>query len=214
MGNTGWHWAEVVLVVVALSAPLVWFMWRRAARLDRLHRKVSASRIALDSQLLRRASAAGELASMGVLDPASMVLVAEAAISLIEEAEPVPSPQAALEIAGLPESRLAQESALSATLRQALSDPVEVASLQTQDAAYLSGLVGAWYRAQLARRFYNEAVAQTHRARRHWWVRVFHLAGHAPWPQTVDLDDAMPPALEAIASSASTSPTQVLGSPA
>ncbi|MEK8228900.1 hypothetical protein NKG05_27405 [Oerskovia sp. M15] len=33
--------------------------------------------------------------------------------------------------------------------------------------------------AQIARRFHNEAVAQTQRLRRTWYARAFSLAGHA-----------------------------------
>ena len=68
----------------------------------------------------------------------------------------------------------------------------------------LGTLSAAWYRAQLARRFHNEAVAQAERVRRKWWVRLFHLAGHAPMPATVELDDAAPDALVRPAASATT----------
>jgi hypothetical protein len=48
---------------------------------------------------------------------------------------------------------------------------------------------------QLARRFHNEAVAQAQRMRRGWAVRTLRLAGRAPMPQTLELDDAWPAAL-------------------
>lgn len=72
-------WSEVVVAVVVVVGLLVWWVWVAANRLDRLHRKVGASRAALDTQLVRRASAAGEIAAAGVLDPATSVLVADAA---------------------------------------------------------------------------------------------------------------------------------------
>ncbi|ROS74588.1 hypothetical protein [Cellulomonas sp. PhB143] len=76
--------AETVLML-ALAVVLVlgWLLWVSASRLDRLHRKVVASRIALDGQLVRRASAAADLASAGVLDPASSMLVAESAAAVV-----------------------------------------------------------------------------------------------------------------------------------
>ena len=47
----------------------------------------------------------------------------------------------------------------------------------------------------LARRFSNDAVRAAVAVRRRGLVRVLRLAGHAPWPQSRDLDDAPPEAL-------------------
>ncbi len=192
-------WSEATLLAILVVAILGWLAWISASRVDRLHRKLSASRIALDSQLVRRASAAADLATSGLLDPASSVIVADSAYAVIDEHGPVTAPEQALVMAGLGERRERVESALSATLREALADAAEVATLRaTVDGGpLLTNLAASWYRAQLARRFHNEAVAQAQRARRHWYVRLLHLAGRAPWPQTVELDDQMPAGLEA-----------------
>lgn len=72
-------WSETAVLVIALLALAAWSVWLSASRLDRLHRKVVASRLALDSQLVRRSAAAADLAASGALDPVSSVLVAEAA---------------------------------------------------------------------------------------------------------------------------------------
>lgn len=72
-------WSELTLLVAAALLLLLWWVWVAASRLDRLHRKAATSRAALDNQLVRRASAAAELASSGLLDPVSSVLVGEAA---------------------------------------------------------------------------------------------------------------------------------------
>lgn len=72
-------WSELTALVTAGLLLLLWWIWVAASRLDRLHRKASTSRAALDNQLVRRASAAAELASSGLLDPVSSVLVGEAA---------------------------------------------------------------------------------------------------------------------------------------
>ena len=49
---------------------------------------------------------------------------------------------------------------------------------------------------QLARRFHNEAVAQTRRARgAARSCALLRLAGHAPEPRTLELDDAWPETL-------------------
>lgn len=74
-------WSEVVVVLVAVLAVGVVVAWQAATRLDRLHRKVVASRIALDAQLVRRAGAAHALASSGVVDPVSTLVLADAVIA-------------------------------------------------------------------------------------------------------------------------------------
>ncbi|MBC7291412.1 MAG: hypothetical protein H5T83_08775 [Actinotalea sp.] len=199
-------WSEIAVVVVAALLLLVWLVWLAANRLDRLHRKVASSRQALDHQLVRRASAAAELGAAGVLDPASSVLVMDAAWEalavggngdgeLVRTAERSP---------GDPRERLpgdrereAAESDLSLTLRTALADPEEVRSLEADGLAHelLEALAASWYRVQLARRFHNEAVAQTQRVRRKVVVRVLRLHGRAAMPRTVEIDDGWPDGL-------------------
>jgi hypothetical protein len=189
-------WSEIALAALGVLAVGLLLAWRGASRLDRLHRKVAASRIALDAQLVRRASAAVELAASGALDPASAVLVADAAYAA-SDAGPVTSPAAALKMDGLGPDRERAESGLTATLREAMGAPEAVRQLRAGPAGeVVSGLAAAWYRATLARRFHNEAVAQARRVRRLWYVRLFHLNGRAPVPRTVELDDALPQALE------------------
>src|ERR1700722_18333767 len=70
-------WTIIVLVVLALVLWSFYVSWR-ASRLDRLHNRVEAARTALDLALVRRASAASELASSGLLDPAASLLLGEA----------------------------------------------------------------------------------------------------------------------------------------
>jgi hypothetical protein len=189
-------WSEIALVALAVLAVGLVFAWQGASRLDRLHRKVAASRIALDSQLVRRASAAMELAASGALDPASAVLVADAAYTA-SDIGPVTSPAAALKMDGLGAERERAESGLTATLREALGAPEAVRVLRAGPSGeVVEGLAAAWYRVTLARRFHNEAVAQARRVRRLWYVRLFHLAGRAPMPRTVELDDALSHGLE------------------
>jgi hypothetical protein len=191
-------WSEIALVVVALLAVGLWLAYVTASRVDRLHRKVSASRIALDAQLVRRASAAVDLAASGLLDPASAVIVADAAYAIVDGPGPVTEPDQALAMSGFDPQRESLESALTAALREALDGwSISGAHADRPEAAVVSSLAATWYRAGLARRFHNEAVAQAHRARRHWYVRWFLLAGRAPRPRTVELDEQMPDGLVA-----------------
>lgn len=212
-------WSETAVIVALVLLVLGITVWRVATRLDRLHRKVVASRIALDAQLVRRSGAARELASSGELDPVSSVIVADAVLATGREeshdpgatellmavpdlAELVRGHATGAEIgqalgAGLGETRSQAESNLSATLRATLADSDEVASLSQNPstAQIIDDLASSWYRVQLARRFHNEAVAQAQRVRRKRLVRMLRLAGKAAMPHMVDLEDAWPPAL-------------------
>jgi hypothetical protein len=59
----------------------------------------------------------------------------------------------------------------------------------------LDRLATAAHRAQLARRFHNQAVMDAQRVRRKRIVRWAHLAGHAALPQTFEIDDEVPAVL-------------------
>ena len=151
-------WSETAVVVIVLLALVAWLLWMSASRLDRLHRKVVASRLALDSQLVRRSAAAADLAASGALDPVSSVLLAEAAheasvaddrggrelvVAVPDLADLValtrqdaadhraPSRKGVSRAvgSGLSDDRAQAESILSATLRTVLEDPAEVDEL-------------------------------------------------------------------------------------
>ena len=47
----------------------------------------------------------------------------------------------------------------------------------------------AMRRVQLARRFHNDIVVSTRELRRRRLVSWFRLAGHAPMPSTIELED-------------------------
>jgi hypothetical protein len=94
---------------------------------------------------------------------------------------------------------LAQASAihseLSQTIRVVLGSPQDVAVLRGLAPDLVEAVAAGWFRAVLARRFYNEAVLGTQRLRRRRGVRLFHLAGSAPMPQTFEIDDLWPAGL-------------------
>lgn len=219
-------WSEIAIAVLLVVALIVWFALVSARRLDRLHRKVVASRLALDSQLLRRAGSASDLASSGAFDPVSSVLLAESAKTVLLEASDgdielavaVPdlsqlvaahrsvsaqggaSRDGVLQAldAGLGAQREAHESELTAVLSELLESESDTANLygQAETAELMDNLSGAWYRVQLARRFHNESVLQAQRVRAKGWVRLFRLAGYAPMPHTVEFDDTWPAGLK------------------
>ena len=170
----------IVIVVVAMMG--VYISWR-AGRLDRLHARLEAARFALDAALLRRSSTALELASSGLLDPATSVLLAGAA-------HDARSPQDGREMA---------ESDLTRALRAVFSQPDFRALLAGREGAeeLLSELESASHQVFLARKFYNDAVAVTQAARQRWLARIFRLAGTAPHPEFFEIDDSLVPPGEA-----------------
>ena len=201
-------WSETLVLVVAILLLVAWLAWIVASRLDRLHRKVAGTSAVLDNQLVRRASVAAELAWSGLLDPVSSVLVGEAAWqaigagggepgALLEIPEGLAGSLGDPTVATADVDRDMAESELSRTLRAALADPADVAELQQDGvgAELLAALASAWYRVQLARRFHNAAVSQAQQVRRKILVRSLRIAGHAPMPQTVEIDDGWPEAL-------------------
>ena len=101
-------WTIIALVVLALVLWTFYVSWR-ASRLDRLHNRVEAARTALDLALVRRASAAQELASSGLLDPAASLLLGDAVRRVRQVG---------------PSERDLAESDLTRLLRATLGDPV------------------------------------------------------------------------------------------
>jgi hypothetical protein len=170
-----------IIVIAVLALAGVYISWR-AGRLDRLHARLEAARFALDAALVRRSSVALELASSGLLDPAASVLLAETAHDA----------RAALTGRELPESDLTR------ALRAVFSQPEFRTSLSGREGAQelLAELEGAAHQVFLARKFYNDAVAVTHAARRHRLARVLRLAGNAAMPEFFEIDDSLVPAGE------------------
>lgn len=178
----------VLLLGLALVAAVVLYLSQTAARLDRLHHRVETSRAALQGQFLDRANEVLSLASSGRVDPATAVLLADAADAALAQARATES--------DFPPARCAAESALSRALEAAI-DPDLTAEIARQPDGdlTLAGLAAATQKAAWSRRFHNDAVRSCVAVRRQRAVRLFRLAGSAPWPHTVELDDEVPAAL-------------------
>jgi hypothetical protein len=168
-----------VLVVVVVAVYVSW----RAGRLDRLHHRTDGARTGLDLALVRRSSAAYELASSGLLDPATSLLLADAARRTTEN-----GPQG--DVFG----RELAESDLSRALRAAFTQPEFRPSLKGNEGAeeLVAGVEAAARQVFLSRKFYNDIVARTLEARRRPLVQVFRLAGHAGQPVFFEMDDGLP----------------------
>jgi len=172
----------ISIVVIAVVAVIgVYISWR-AGRLDRLHARLEGAKFALDAALVRRSSVALELASSGLLDPATSVLLAGAAHDARSASD----------------NREMPESDLTRALRAVFSQPDFLALLAGREGAeeLLSELESASHQVFLARKFYNDAVAATLVARRRWLAVVFRLAGRAATPEFFEIDDSLVPAGE------------------
>ncbi len=174
-------WLLLVAAALVAIGLALWLTWT-ANRLDRIHHRIDVACAALDGQLLRRSGAALELAASDSLDPPSRLLLLDAAHHA-RNAEPDE-----VEIA---------ESVLSQSLRAVLGDEEAVRLLRDDPdlAPLVDELATSCARVELARRFHNDAVASALALRSRRRVRVLRLAGHAPQPRTVDLDDVPPAAL-------------------
>ena len=198
-------WTIIVLAVLALVLWGFYVSWR-ASRLDRLHNRTEATRTALDLALVRRASAAAELASSGQLDPASSLLLADA-VRRARQADPA--------------ERDLAESDLTRALRATLGTPEFRAELRAGDGQAASPAPGALppgapsagvgdpdgdpdgatelldevekaaNQVFIARKFYNDVAGRTLDARRRPLARVLRLSGSARQPEFFEMDDAL-----------------------
>lgn len=149
--------AAALVIVLLLSG---WWLSWLATRVDRAHHRVERAWAALDAALVRRAQRVAEIAGSPGLDPASALLLSDAATTALE-------PDLA------PAEREQVESDLSHLL--GLIDPARIGAEQD--------------RAALGRRLYNDAVATACALRQRRTVRVFRLAGHAQAPRTFEMAD-------------------------
>jgi hypothetical protein len=155
---------------------------------------VEAARTALDLALVRRASAASELASSGLLDPAASLLLGDA-VRRARQADPA--------------ERDLAESDLTGALRATLGDPVFRKELVGEDgedgdehgdehgaasqvtAELVAEVEAAAQQVFIARKFYNDLAGRTVYARRRPLARAMRLAGSAPLPTFFEMDDSI-----------------------
>lgn len=169
---------NIVIVIAAALFIGVYVSWR-AGRIDRLHTRVEMARAALDVALLRRSSVALKLATSGLLDPATSLLLAGAVAGTRGGARP----------------RDLAESDLTKALRAAFSQPAFRSSLDGKDGAdeLLGEVEAAAHQVFLARKFYNDVVAVTKDARHRPLARLLRLSGTAVMPEFFEMDDSLVP---------------------
>jgi hypothetical protein len=194
--------ADLLILVLAVAAAaivlLVVYLMSLARRLNRLHRRVEAARAVLDNQLVRRASAASDLAGSGALDPASSLVLADAATQALwagqeRESHRIIEPDSWSLLADKDAYVEKCESELSQILR--VTADLKPAEFPSEQAWALPALAAASQRVEMARRFHNEAVLAAQAVRSKRIVRWVGVAGGAPAPLTVEIDDEVPPLL-------------------
>ncbi len=170
-------WTLIVAIALVVVLWGFYVSWR-ATRLDRLHTRAEGARTALDLALERRSSVAYELASSGLLDPATSLLLADA-VRRAKEAKP--------------DERDLAESDLTRALRAAFGQPEFRSSLSGANGAaeLVAEVESAAHQVYLARKFYNDIAARTGYARTRPLARVLHLAGTAAAPVFFEMDDAL-----------------------
>ena len=157
---------EYIVVVVGLVALLATYVTWLAGRIDRLHARSAAARVALEAQLVRRATAAAALAASSGTDPDARALrgAAEAAIAADSD----------------PDQREAVENDLTRCLRTVIRDPADPAT---------EAVLAASRRLSVARQMYNDAVRDTRSLRTARTPRAFRLGARRPLPRYFDIDE-------------------------
>lgn len=170
-------WILLIIAIVVLAF-FGLYLSMTAGRLDRLHRRIELAESALEAQLMRRSSIALELASYGLLDPATSMVISDAAHAARISAD------RSLDERDLAETHLTE--ALNAAL-----EPEEFDFVLSEEGGpeLLAELAAAAQRVELSRRFLNDAVRACIQLRRQRAVRWFNLAGRTAWPQFRDMSD-------------------------
>lgn len=181
-----------IALLLLLMVTIGWYLTYTAARLDRLHVRLTGTRASLEVQRIRRADAAIELAHSGVLDGATALILANAAAESIDAGTDLdPDDASRNEHVEQVENDLTEALNVAVT-PELVEDLVDRGELATE---YIARLTSACTRVQLARRFHNDAVTDVRRVRRQRAVRWFRLAGHTPMPVTIEFNDELPDAL-------------------
>lgn len=190
-----WEWWLVIAALIIGIAALV--VAQQARRLDALNRTVAKSRRALEMALTARAHYAHDFATVGTLDMAGAILLTDSADTCLREGmqpiiddglDTLSNLHLATSADEAPDRRQL-ESNLSRTLRLTV-DQLDKDELDDEARAFYDRLQQARLQVKMTRNFHNSHVAQVRRVRTNIVARLVPIAGHAPWPQTVDMDDA------------------------
>jgi hypothetical protein len=157
---------EVLALMIIVAVVLVWWITWLATRATRATVRAERTWSVLDAALVGRAQRAAELVMMPGIDPATALLVLDAAAAALE-----------------PELRHGERERAESDLSYVLDvvDPM----LQTNP----SELDSQRIRASMYRRLHNDAVATALSLRRRHSVRILRLAGRSCEPRPFEMAD-------------------------
>ncbi len=163
-------------IVILFAFLFLWYLNFSATRLDRLHHRVETSWANLDGLLQRRAAIALELARSDFADPASSLLLTDAAYQARDASISM---------------RSQAESGLSSAL-QLLQVDLQVAMesiSRPAERALLSELSELTDKIRVAIALHVDSVNSTRVVRQKLIFKIFRLAGRAPLPVTYEFED-------------------------
>ncbi|MGO1713599.1 MAG: hypothetical protein ACTHYS_00805 [Ancrocorticia populi] len=187
-------WLWWLLLGVGLILVVGGVITLRARRIDNLNRNVLKSRRSLEHALTARGQYAHDFAVCGVLDMAGAILLTDAADSCLRAGmDPIVSDGLdTMEKVNYAQEnypdRRDLESNLSRTLRLTV-DETDSEGYSDYQHSIAERLDKARLDVVLTRSFHNIHVGQVRRVRGTLLARLFRLAGTAPMPETVDMDD-------------------------
>ncbi len=161
-----------VLIILLVVFIFLWYLSFSATRLDRLHHRVETSWANLDGLLQRRAAIALELARSELADPASSLLLTDAAYQARDASVAL---------------RSQAESGLSGALRLLQMDLKSDA--RSAEKALLSELSELSAKIRVAIALHVDSVNSTRVVRQKLIFKIFRLAGRAPLPVTYEFED-------------------------
>lgn len=161
-----------ILIVLLIVFLFLWYLSFSATRLDRLHHRVETSWANLDGLLQRRAAIALELARSELADPASSLLLTDAAYQARDASVAL---------------RSHSESGLTGALRLLQMDLESDAG--PAERALLSELSDLSAKIRVAVALHVDSVNSTRVVRQKLIFKIFRLAGRAPLPVTYEFED-------------------------
>jgi hypothetical protein len=157
---------EVLALMIIVAVGLVWRITWLATRVHRATLRAERTWSVLDTALIGRAQRAAELVMMPGIDPATALLVLDAAAAALE-----------------PELRQGERERAESDLSHAL-DVVD--SMLHENPSELDA---ERMRASMYRRLHNDAVATALLLRRRHTVRILRLAGRSVEPRPFEMAD-------------------------
>lgn len=176
---------EILKIAIPALILVVWYLSHVAGRLDRLHDRINSAWASLNTALARRAAAVVEIATNENLDVISRALLADSAHKTLMASDENFVLRSHL------------ENALSEMLCDVFDEEFLVAKphFDQEQSDSLLELAIICERLAMTKTFHDGAVFDALSLRSRFFVRLFHLFGHAKLPEYTGLDVRIPKGL-------------------